>query len=80
MSEKKSENSPPFRRFSDEFKQDAVRLVTQEKYTFAEAATGLPSRSAQSRAVASKRRTSLALLDTNASANQTRWSVCSRTT
>jgi transposase len=30
--------SPPRRRFSEEFRRDAVRLVVEEKYTFAAAA------------------------------------------
>jgi hypothetical protein len=44
------------------------------------AATGLPSRSAQTRAWAIKRRTSLAALETNAAPDQTRFNVNSRTT
>lgn len=38
MSETKSEKSPQTRRLSDDFKQDAVRLATHEKYTTAAAA------------------------------------------
>lgn len=38
MSESKSGKSNKGRRFSEEFKQDAVRLVTHEKYTFPAAA------------------------------------------
>ena len=34
-----SESSPQARRFSDEFKRESVRLVTEEKYTFQAAAT-----------------------------------------
>lgn len=36
-----SESSPKARRFSDEFKRDSVRLVTDEKYTFQAAATAV---------------------------------------
>ena len=38
MSHSKAEVSRKRRVFSDEFKQDAVRLVVSEKYTFAAAA------------------------------------------
>jgi transposase len=38
MSEKKPETPRKRRRFTDEFKQDAVRLVTNERYTFVAAA------------------------------------------
>lgn len=38
MSEAKPETSAKRRRFSEEFKQDAVRLVVQEKYSFEAAA------------------------------------------
>ena len=41
MSESKAKKSNKGRRFSAEFKQDAVRLVTQEKYTFQAAATAV---------------------------------------
>lgn len=40
MSETRSVKAAQVRRFSDEFKQDAVRLVTQEKHTITEAAKG----------------------------------------
>jgi len=36
-----SESSPQSRRFSDEFKRESVRLVTEEKYTFQAAATAV---------------------------------------
>ena len=36
-----SESSPQARRFSDEFKRESVRLVTEEKYTFQAAATAV---------------------------------------
>jgi transposase len=36
-----SEPSPKSRRFTDEFKRDSVRLVTDEKYTFQAAATAV---------------------------------------
>ena len=36
-----SESSPQSRRFSDEFKRELVRLVTDEKYTFQAAATAV---------------------------------------
>ena len=36
-----SESSPQSRRFSDEFKRESVRLVTDEKYTFQAAATAV---------------------------------------
>ena len=36
-----SESSPKSRRFSDEFKRESVRLVTEEKYTFQAAATAV---------------------------------------
>jgi len=38
MSETKPETSPKRRRFSEEFQQDAVRLVVSEKYSFEAAA------------------------------------------
>ena len=38
MSHSKAEASPKRRVFSEEFKQDAVRLVVSEKYSFAAAA------------------------------------------
>ncbi len=41
MNESKANKSNKGRRFSAEFKQDAVRLVTQEKYTFQAAATAV---------------------------------------
>lgn len=41
MSESKSTKSNKGRRFSAEFKQDAVRLVTHEQYTFQAAATAV---------------------------------------
>lgn len=41
MGDSKTSNSNKGRRFSEEFKQDAVRLVTQEKYTFQAAATAV---------------------------------------
>ena len=41
MSESNSQTSNKGRRFSAEFKQDAVRLVTQEKYTFPAAAAAV---------------------------------------
>ena len=36
-----SESSPQARRFTDDFKRDSVRLVTEEKYTFQAAATAV---------------------------------------
>lgn len=36
-----SNPSPQARRFSDDFKRDSVRLVTDEKYTFQAAATAV---------------------------------------
>ena len=36
-----SESSPQARRFSDEFKRESVRLVSEEKYTFQAAATAV---------------------------------------
>ena len=41
MSETKPETSPKRRRFSEEFKQDAVRLVVSEEYSFKAAATAV---------------------------------------
>jgi transposase len=41
MSESKSEVSSKRRRFSEEFKQDAVRLVVSEEYSFKAAATAV---------------------------------------
>jgi transposase len=41
MSESKSETSAKRRRFSEEFKQEAVRLVVVEKYSFEAAATAV---------------------------------------
>lgn len=41
MSETKPETSSKRRRFSEEFKQDAVRLVVVEKYSFEAAATAV---------------------------------------
>jgi transposase len=41
MSESKSEMSSKRRRFSEEFKQDAVRLVVSEEYSFKAAATAV---------------------------------------
>ena len=41
MSESKTEVSSKRRRFSEEFKQDAVRLVVSEEYSFKAAATAV---------------------------------------
>ena len=41
MSETKLESSSKRRRFSEEFKQDAVRLVVSEEYSFKAAATAV---------------------------------------
>lgn len=41
MSENDQESSPRQRRFSDEFKRDAVRLVAEEQYSFKSAATAV---------------------------------------
>jgi transposase len=41
MSEIDQESPPRKRRFSDEFKRDAVRLVSEEKYSFKSAATAV---------------------------------------
>jgi transposase len=38
MSESTTEPSPKSRRYSEDFKRDAVRLVTEEQYTFQAAA------------------------------------------
>ena len=41
MSEMKPESSSKRRRFSEEFKQEAVRLVVSERYSFEAAATAV---------------------------------------
>jgi transposase len=41
MNDVKPEGSPQRRRFSKEFKRDAVRLIVEEKYTFKAAATAV---------------------------------------
>jgi transposase len=41
MSKTKPETSPKRRRFSEEFKQEAVRLIVQEEYSFKAAASAV---------------------------------------
>ena len=52
MSETKAETSRMRRRFTDEFKQDAVRLVVTEGYTFAAASKAVGVRRAEPAKVA----------------------------